>query len=363
MRVRIAWVDFDARTATVVVEPFPSRMRAETVNDMVRALSAAGIGDMNVWLDTRLDDDTIKAVGRTLEAANVTVRNARHTDLLEVKGNCVFQRWDGSGSGLLGPVYQACFETLENVVGRAATFMTLVRLAAEMDPALVGRLRFAVHELVTNAVDHATFEANPRIELSVAANNARVLIVYRDNARSFPTTSPPEVDIARKIARGERRGLGLFILNRMAQELHHRRDGAWNESTVSFFATHSSQPRSSVMDEFKLEQVPCQLPNTVVLRPIGSIESSSVHVLEAKLSALASRSAMQLVIDMSSVTFLSSAGVGAFLGTVSQLRSQGGDLIFMNPAAIVSEVFDIINLSAFFRTIASLDELQSSVPR
>lgn len=117
------------------------------------------------------------------------------------------------------------------------------------------------------------------------------------------------------------------------------------------------------MDEFKLEQVPCQLPNTVVLRPIGGIESSSVHILEAKLSAMASRSGMQLVIDMSSVTFLSSAGVGAFLGTVSQLRSQGGDLIFMNPAAIVSEVFDIINLSSFFRTIASLDELQTSVPR
>ncbi|MDH5627533.1 MAG: STAS domain-containing protein, partial [Candidatus Krumholzibacteria bacterium] len=62
--------------------------------------------------------------------------------------------------------------------------------------------------------------------------------------------------------------------------------------------------------------------------------------------------------DMSEVDFISSAGVGLFLGTVSQLRTTGGDLIFTGMLPAILEVFEIINLSAYFRIVPSLEALE-----
>jgi anti-sigma B factor antagonist len=65
------------------------------------------------------------------------------------------------------------------------------------------------------------------------------------------------------------------------------------------------------------------------------------------------------VIDFTEVDFVSSAGVGIFLGTVSKLRSAGGDLFFMRVPQQIQEVFDIINLKSHFRTIENIEQLET----
>jgi len=97
----------------------------------------------------------------------------------------------------------------------------------------------------------------------------------------------------------------------------------------------------------------------VILKPSGSVDSTSPQLLESQIESLIEKDNSRIVIDFSNVDFISSAGVGIFLGTVSRLRSAGGDLFFMNMPKHIEDVFDIINLKSYFVTIASIDQIET----
>jgi len=367
MHVRIALMNFDAGMAVLAVEPAPVAVGSLNLRDLAAALSARGLRQIEVWIDPAVQLEAAAMRG-VLEAEGACVREGRYDETVAPAGNRAFQRPDDPKSGRVQPacVFEASFDTLDGAVARAGVLVSLVRLVADLSPGLGRRLRFVVHELVANSADHAEFaERHPRIELSIVVNQSSTVLSYRDNGRPFATTTMPEVDINLKIARGERRGLGLSMLNRMAGQLCYRRNGVWNETTALLVETGGApQPaRRSAMEGLKLDQLPCQVPNTVVLKPTGSIDATTVHIVDTKLGVLASGKGTRIVVDMSEVDFVSSAGVGTFLGTVAQLRADGGDLIFMAMSPAVLEVFEILNLSSYFKFVGSLDELAPALRR
>jgi anti-sigma B factor antagonist len=117
------------------------------------------------------------------------------------------------------------------------------------------------------------------------------------------------------------------------------------------------------MKHFTIELVPCRLPNTAVLRPMGAIDAVAAPTLELHFRNLFEQKTNRIVIDLSNTDFISSAGIGIFLGSVSLLRESGGDLLFMNIPKHIDEVFEVINLRSYFKTIVSVDELEHAGKR
>jgi len=115
------------------------------------------------------------------------------------------------------------------------------------------------------------------------------------------------------------------------------------------------------MSEFTVELLPCPVERAAILRPVGSIDAAAAPVLETHFMSLCDQDTNTIVVDFSKTDFISSAGIGIFLGSVSLLRETGGDIVFMNVPKQVDEVFDIINLKSFFTTIDSLDQINSAV--
>lgn len=115
------------------------------------------------------------------------------------------------------------------------------------------------------------------------------------------------------------------------------------------------------MNEFSVELVPCAIEGVTILRPVGSIDAAAAPVLELHFRNLPDNCANRIVVDFSKADFISSAGIGIFLGSVSLLRETGGDILFMNVPSHIDEVFDVINLKSFFKTIGNVDELDRIV--
>ena len=113
------------------------------------------------------------------------------------------------------------------------------------------------------------------------------------------------------------------------------------------------------MSEFTVELLPCSIQGAAILRPVGKIDAAAAPVLESHFTSLRDQNTSTIVIDFSKVDFISSAGIGIFLGSVSLLRKTGGDIVFTNVPKHVDEVFDVINVKSFFKTIKSLDEIKS----
>ena len=116
------------------------------------------------------------------------------------------------------------------------------------------------------------------------------------------------------------------------------------------------------MIEFVVEIVPCNVEGTSILRPVGSIDATAAPILESHFKNLWEKEFRNIIVDFSKSDFISSAGIGIFLGTVSRLRKTGGNIYFMNVPSHIDEIFGIINLKPFFRTIKTPEEIES-VPR
>lgn len=263
-----------------------------------------------------------------------------------------------TGSTLM---YSMRFDDLDHVVERIGTAVLMIGAAADLDDIACNRLRFCVHELAVNTFEHGTFDAPPQIRVGIQVYEDVVKLAYRDNAAPFVTNDPTSLDVAGKIERGERRGLGLYILNQMGKSMSYVRAGQWNVTTLtaSLNRISTSSNRRHSMDGISIEVVPCKLPSTVILKPMGSIDSSTAQVVQTHLDGAIEQGNVWVVVDFSAVEFVSSAGVGIFLGTVSRLRQAGGDLVFMCVPKQIQEVFDIINLKSYFRTIESTGELET----
>ncbi|MDH3198484.1 MAG: anti-sigma factor antagonist [Candidatus Krumholzibacteria bacterium] len=259
--------------------------------------------------------------------------------------------------------YSLRLDNLATALDRTTTAAILIGCASDLDQTTRSHLRLAMYELAVNSVEHGEFQNDaPEIRIAVRVSRARAWLYYMDNGALFVTGKHMHMDIADKIAQRDKRGLGLYILNKLANTIEYKRLQDWNVTTLVFEAKEERTTQSyrrPAMEGIAIETQPCNLPGTVIVKPAGSIDSATTAILEAHFDALIAQNTRRIVIDFAQVDFISSAGVGILLGTVSLLRSEGGDLVFTNLPGHIEEVFDIINLKSFFRTIDSIDELEA----
>lgn len=56
----------------------------------------------------------------------------------------------------------------------------------------------------------------------------------------------------------------------------------------------------------------------------------------------------QFIVDGSKLTYISSAGLGVFMGFIEELREQGGDIKICGLSPKVDQVFDILGFHALY---------------
>lgn len=86
----------------------------------------------------------------------------------------------------------------------------------------------------------------------------------------------------------------------------------------------------------------------VVIRPVGSIDAHNFDQMERILTEVFQEGNYQVVVDLTGVDFVSSAGAGVFIGAMGEAKEKGGYVQLVNPTAHVREVFDILGLSKIF---------------
>ncbi len=57
----------------------------------------------------------------------------------------------------------------------------------------------------------------------------------------------------------------------------------------------------------------------------------------------------RLVVDLSKLDYISSAGAGVFIGAIGTAQENDGNIILVKPSANVKEVFDLLGLSQIFQ--------------
>lgn len=83
-------------------------------------------------------------------------------------------------------------------------------------------------------------------------------------------------------------------------------------------------------------------PPVAVLTLKGTIETTNASGLEETLVRIVDESCYRIVVDLGSVTYISSAGWGIFISEIKRIRRNGGDIKLAAMSPEVREVFDLL---------------------
>ena len=98
-----------------------------------------------------------------------------------------------------------------------------------------------------------------------------------------------------------------------------------------------------------VEESIADLAGGVLVRFEGDITPSCTAEIEQLLDRLIEDGRRRMVMDLSAVSFVCSAGWGAFLGRVKDVRRTGGDMIFAGLRPDVLGVFELLEAGRVFQ--------------
>lgn len=88
----------------------------------------------------------------------------------------------------------------------------------------------------------------------------------------------------------------------------------------------------------------------------GVLNANTSHQVESLLESLVKEKCPTILVDAEKLTYISSAGVGCFIGVIKRIREKKGDLRFSSLAPSVKRVFDLLDLDDFFKFFPNLQK-------
>jgi anti-sigma B factor antagonist len=101
--------------------------------------------------------------------------------------------------------------------------------------------------------------------------------------------------------------------------------------------------------------------DVVVLTPTGSLlGDSETEQLRDRIKSLVEEGFLKIVLDVSALQWVNSAGLGAMISCLASLTNKGGDLRIANVTDKIKSLFLITQLVKVFKTYESVDRSVSS---
>jgi anti-sigma B factor antagonist len=123
---------------------------------------------------------------------------------------------------------------------------------------------------------------------------------------------------------------------------HHPQDESFEEAGVDVSVTSRVSGDQTVVDV------------------TGEIDVYTAPVLREELASLIDSERTDLVVDLTSVGFMDSTGLGVLVGALKKVRTLGGDLRLVISEEKILKVFKITALTQVFTIYASIDEALQS---
>jgi anti-sigma B factor antagonist len=108
------------------------------------------------------------------------------------------------------------------------------------------------------------------------------------------------------------------------------------------------------MSEFSITQT--HRNDIAILEPSGYLDLHTVPEFENAIRALLGAEQYKIIVDMNKLTYISSAGLGVFMGFIEEIREHNGDIKLCALPPRVFKVFDLLGFPTLFNIYDTLEE-------
>jgi anti-sigma B factor antagonist len=91
------------------------------------------------------------------------------------------------------------------------------------------------------------------------------------------------------------------------------------------------------------------LDDVVLLYPRGFINAHTVRLFEDELKQALAQRCYKIVVNCAQLVYIASAGLGAIMGAIEEIRRNGGDLRLTDMNETVLNIFDILGFTQLYR--------------
>jgi len=96
----------------------------------------------------------------------------------------------------------------------------------------------------------------------------------------------------------------------------------------------------------------------VALTLRGYLDAHTVNDFETFMDRSIERGALRYVMDISDLSYVSSAGIGAIMGLTQRLRRADGEVVLLRPSEKVFKILDKLGFTKIFRLVYSREEAE-----
>lgn len=96
--------------------------------------------------------------------------------------------------------------------------------------------------------------------------------------------------------------------------------------------------------------------NIEIITLSGILNADTSPTLEDILEKAAEKPEPRILMFIPELTYISSAGIGCFIGVIKKIRTKGGDIRFVRMDTRVLRVFSLLDMTDFFKTFDSLEK-------
>lgn len=101
---------------------------------------------------------------------------------------------------------------------------------------------------------------------------------------------------------------------------------------------------------------PTSRDDIAIIKVGGYIDTTTSAELEHSLSSLLKAGSYNIIIDLSNVDYISSAGWGIFISEIKGIREKGGDLKLVGMIPDVYEVFELLEFHYILKAFDTVEE-------
>ncbi|MCK5008842.1 MAG: STAS domain-containing protein [Deltaproteobacteria bacterium] len=89
--------------------------------------------------------------------------------------------------------------------------------------------------------------------------------------------------------------------------------------------------------------------NVSILRLRGFLDAHTAPNFEQAIQELIEEDRFKIIVSMSDLNYISSAGLGVFMGFIEEIRENNGDIKLSNMTDKVYKVFDLLGFPALYQ--------------
>jgi anti-sigma B factor antagonist len=105
------------------------------------------------------------------------------------------------------------------------------------------------------------------------------------------------------------------------------------------------------MSELQVESR--ELEGVTLLYPKGFVNAHTVRVFENEIQKALDGQRYRIVVNCAGLTYIASAGLGALMGVIEEVRHNGGDIRLADLNETVHNIFEILGFQHLYRIFPS----------